>query len=298
MLVLMDIIFLSIIAALLGATLGSFACAQVWRLRANQLRADKATGEEVDEAEYRRLKPLLKGTLRTDRSRCLSCGHTLAWFDLLPIVSWLAVRGKCRYCKKPIGWTEFLAEVGVGALFGLSVFFWPESLGEPLEVVKLAMWLVALVALTINFIYDMRWSLLVSWLNWLLIACGVLFAGISVAQSPDLWAALGSTFGAVMILGGLYALLWIVSRGRWVGDGDMYLGAGIALFLGDWRVAFVALFLANFVGTLVVLPGMMRGTLGRGAHIPFGPLLIVGGLLAWFFGKAIIFGYTSFMLMV
>lgn len=295
---LMSIVFLSICAGIMGAALGSFAAAQVWRLRATQLRAEKAAGDDIDVSEYKKLKPLLGQTFRTDRSRCLSCGHTLAWYDMVPVVSWLLVRGKCRYCKKPIGWTEFFAEVGLGLLFGLSVFFWQDSLSDPLEVVKLLLWLAALVMLTVNFIYDMRWSLLVGWLNWLLILCGVVFAGISIAQSPEPWVALSSTVGAVTILGGLYALLWVISRGRWVGDGDMYLGAGIALFLGHWQLAFVALFLANLVGTLVVLLGMIRGTLARGSHIPFGPLLIIGGLLAWFFGEMIIFGYTSFMLMV
>ena len=93
---------------------------------------------------------------------------------------------------------------------------------------------------------------------------------------------------AAIILSGVYALLYVVSRGRWIGFGDVKLTLGLALFLMDWRLAFLALFLANLLGTLLVLPEMLRGTVQRGARIPFGPLLIVGFLISWFFGARIV----------
>lgn len=292
----MDEWYIAVGLAVFGAAFGSFAGAQVWRLRAQQLVADKAAGESVDSAELKRLKPLLGKRVRDDRSRCLSCGHALAWYELLPVVSWLALRGRCRSCAQPIGWVELLLELSMAMLFGMSFLLWPGGVTDLLEVVKLLLWLVALVALAINFVYDARWFLLVPGLNWLLIGCGAVFAGISVYQAPDSLAALGSTLGGVAILGGLYAILWAVSRGKWVGEGDMYLGAGLALFLGDWLVAFVALFAANLVGTLAVAPQIVRGKMKRGAHVPFGPLLIIGSLLAWFFGAEIIMWYQSLLM--
>ena len=288
-------IALVIAGGFLGIVLGSFAGAQVWRLRARQLVADKKMGEKVDTKELARLKPLLGKKLQDDRSQCLSCGHTLRWYDLLPIVSWISLRGKCRYCTQPIGWTEFLLELTLGLTFALSVLLWPASLFEPLELIKLGLWLVALVALAINFVYDARWMLLVPALNWLLIGCGIVFSIITVLQSPDVMSATWSLLGAVLILGGLYAMLWVVSRGRWVGDGDMYIGTGLALFLGDWKLAFVALFMANVIGTLVVAPGLLSGKLARGSQVPFGPLLIIGGVLTWFLGDAIINWYQSLL---
>ena len=114
---------------LLGAVLGSFAGAQVWRLRAWQLKQDKAAGEKIDTTEWKKLKPLIGKKLKKDRSQCLSCHHDLAWKDLIPVVSWLRFGGKCRYCKAKIGYTEILLELGLGALFALSVWFWPESWG-------------------------------------------------------------------------------------------------------------------------------------------------------------------------
>ena len=105
----MDIPLIAILAVL-GALLGSFAVAQVWRLRARQLVIDERDGEPVDKAELRRLRGLLR-PVTGDRSECLHCHHQLAWYDLLPVVSWLSLSGKCRYCKAPIGTTELLAEV-------------------------------------------------------------------------------------------------------------------------------------------------------------------------------------------
>lgn len=279
----------------LGAALGSFAGAQVWRLRAQQVVYDKGAGHTVDAAELKRLQPLTKKTLRNDRSHCLRCRHELAWHDLLPVVSWLWLRGACRYCRAPIGITELLLEVGMALLFVASVMYWPGDLMMPLELLKLTLWLAALVILAINFVYDLRWSLLVGWLNWALIGCGVVFASITIFQSAQPVAALWSLAGALLILSGLYALLWLTSRGRWVGDGDIYLGAGLALFLGQWPLAFLALFLANAIGTAIVIPLMAMGKVGRGSHLPFGPLLIIGALVAWFVGPAIIQWYLDIM---
>ena len=151
-----------ILIGILGAAFGSFAGAQVWRLRARQLVEDKKAGEKVSAKELKKLSPLLKKTSK-DRSRCLSCGHILAWYDLIPLVSWLLLRGKCRYCKKFIGWTEFFLEVGMAALFALSVFLWPMPLASFWQIMMLALWLAALVLLAIVLgtlgKVDVVWSL-------------------------------------------------------------------------------------------------------------------------------------------
>lgn len=285
------ILFLGI----LGASLGSFVGAQVWRFRASHLDEDRKLGEEYDKSELKKLKPLLGKSIKQDRSRCLSCGHELRWYDLLPLVSWLTLRGKCRYCRQPIGWTEFLLEVGMAALFVLFAIFWPGSLNEPLEVVKLSIWMLALVPLAINFVYDMRWMVLISYCNWAIIGLGALYALIVIVQSGDWVASLLSVASSVLILGGIYGLLWLVSRGRWIGDGDIYLGAGLGLLLADWKLALLGLFFANLIGTAIVLPGILAGKISRKTQTPFGPLLIAGALLSWFVGEGLISWYVSLL---
>lgn len=286
-----------IVLGLFGLILGSYAAATVWRLRARQLVEDKKAGEKVDAKEYKKLLPLTKETTRSDRSRCLHCGHTLAWYDMVPLVSWLSLGGKCRYCRKSIGSFEPLVELGMAALFVISYLVWPLSLDTALGVAQFVLWLMALVMLTILFIYDMRWFLLPDRMMYPLIVASGLFALLSVLAAANAVTALMTLAVAIIILSGLYYLLWVVSKGQWIGFGDVKLGLALALLLGDWQLAFIALFSANLLGCLLVIPGMMAGKISRSTRIPFGPLLIAGAAIAFFAGQPIIQWYMGLTLL-
>ena len=159
MIVLMEwIVYLALV--LLGVCLGSFAGATVWRLRARQLVHDKKHKQHVNELEYKKLSPLASGGLKSDRSRCLHCSYTLKWYDLIPVLSWLVLRGKCRNCKKRIGYFELIIELGVAAFFVVSYALWPTELQTGLEIARFIVWLAAGVALAILFAYDQKWFLL------------------------------------------------------------------------------------------------------------------------------------------
>lgn len=288
---------IAIILGLFGLLFGSFAGATVWRLRARQLAEDKAQGEHVEEKEFLQLKPLNEGTYTSkDRSRCLHCGHQLAWYDLLPLVSWVSLRGKCRYCRKSIGWFEPLMEVAMASFFVVSYLVWPEAL-QGWEVLRFALWLLIGVGLLILFAYDQKWFLLPDVVTFPLIGLASGMALIQVAQAPNHLTAVWSVAGAVAILSGLYLLIWWVSRGRWVGFGDVKLGLVLALVLGDWVLAFVALFAANLIGCLVIIPGLVSKRLERTSRVPFGPFLILGMVVAFFVGQPVIDWYTTLSFM-
>lgn len=282
-----------VLVGFLGAILGSFAGAQIWRLRARQLVEDKKAGEKVDQKELKKLSPLIK-KISKDRSRCLSCGHELKWHDLIPVVSWVAGLGRCRYCKAFIGWTEILLELVMAGLFVASVAFWSGSLTDIWQVALLVLWLASLVLLAILFVYDLRWLLLPDVINIPFIVLGAIFAGIKVCLAGGFSKNLMTLFGSIAILSGIYMVLYLFSKYRygedktWIGFGDVKLGLGLGLFLGNWLLAFAALFIANLIGTLLVLPSMVRGKLQATSRICFGPLLIVGFLLAWFFSRQIL----------
>lgn len=278
----MDIVLI-VTLALMGALLGSFAVAQVWRLRAAQLVQDEKDGEPVNKAELRNLRRLLRPA-HTDRSECLSCHHQLAWYDLVPIVSWLSLGGKCRYCRAPIGYTEVVAEVGLAAVFALSYIAWPYPLVTPGQVAAFVVWLVACVAMTILFVYDAKWSLLPFGLNMLLIALGVAYAVLQYAVGGVPFD-LVSLAGAITLLGGIYLLFSVFG---WVGMGDGILGIGLALFVGSWQLAFLALFVANLLGCLMIIPLYLNKKLHRKLKIPFGPFLIAGAVIAVLAGNWLI----------
>lgn len=285
-------IALIVIIGLLGAFLGSFSVAQVWRLRAHQLIDDEHEGEKIDKAELKQLKGLIRPVMR-DRSECLHCHHQLAWYDLIPIVSWLSLIGKCRYCHKPIGYTEIVAEVSLAVVFIASYIMWPLPLGSVVQVTGLALWLIACTTMTILFVYDAKWSLLPFAINILLIGIAGVYVIIEVVSGVhvDPWSLLG----AVVLLGGLYLLFSLFG---WVGMGDGILGIGLALLLGRWQYAFLALFIANLLGCFMLIPLYARRDLHRHARIPFGPFMILGTIIVMLFGGWLldqIFGTTGYL---
>jgi prepilin signal peptidase PulO-like enzyme (type II secretory pathway) len=288
----MEQVFIYTILVLSGAILGSFAGAQVWRTRARQLAEDKKNKEKVNNKEYKRLLPLTKkGKCR--RSIDLDTGKQLPWYDLIPVVSWLALRGKSRFSGKPIGWLEPLFEFSMISFFVLSYAFWPYELHNLLAIIQFVLWLAAGVGLAILFAYDFKWSLLPNRPIIITLVIAVSSAIFSVLQTKNIWASLLSLAGAILILSGLYCLLYILSKGRWVGFGDTKLGLILALLLTDWSLAFVALFAANLIGCLIVLPNMIAGKMTPKTRIPFGPLLITGAVIAQFFGYQLVNWYAN-----
>jgi prepilin signal peptidase PulO-like enzyme (type II secretory pathway) len=292
----MDQLLVLGVLALFGLGMGSFAGATVWRLRARQLVEDKAAGEKVSSKELKNLEPLTKASFSQDRSQCLHCHHQLAWYDLIPLLSWISTGGRCRYCKAQIGWFEPVIELGVAVFFVTSYLLWPLSLDSTIAVAQFILWLAGGVGLTILFAYDLRWFLLPNVIMFPIMALAAMYALLGVMGRQDIGEAILSLVFAIIILSGLYLTLWVASKGKWIGFGDIKLGLVLALFLADWRLAFVALFAANLIGCLIVLPGLLTGKLSRGARVPFGPLLIGGGVLAMLLGQQIIEWYTSVLL--
>lgn len=279
----MEEILLCMALMLFGAALGSFAGAQVWRLRARQLVDDKKSGYKVSKKEYERLGGLVRSA-KSDRSECLHCHHRLAWYDMMPVVSWLTLGGKCRYCRKSIGIMEVLVEVGLGAAFALSYMYWPFTLDSSLEWLRFALWLVVCALMAILFVYDAKWSLLPFSINLALIAVALSYMVTSFLIAPFAPGEWLSLVVAVAMLAGLYFLFSIPG---WVGLGDSILGLGLALLLIRWEWAFLALFLANLLGCFMLIPLAVRGKLSRGTHVPFGPLLITGAFVAVLWGSDI-----------
>jgi prepilin signal peptidase PulO-like enzyme (type II secretory pathway) len=285
------VIYLALILS--GLCSGSFAGASMWRLRARQLVQDKADGEHVDPDEYLHLKKLTKASIFGDRSQCLHCSYTLEWYDMIPLVSWLSLGGKCRKCRKPIGYLEPMIELGVMAFFVISYAFWPYPLANSLEIARLILWLMAGVGLAILFAYDTKWSLLPDRTNFMVIGISLLSAFLVVIGASDKSNAILEIIGSVLILSGIYWVLYVISKGKWIGFGDVKLGLGLALLLADWKLAFIALFAANLIGCLIVLPPLIAGKLKRNSHVPFGPLLVAGFVFAGLAGNYLINIYFS-----
>lgn len=274
---------------ILGAALGSFAVATVWRLRALQLKADKTAGEHLNKAEVAFSNKFTQSFGLNDHSVCLHCDYRLRWFDLIPVISWILLRGKCRKCRKNIGYSEIIAEIGMGLVFVLSYAFWPLGTDTITGIVTLVLWAIMLVLLCIHFFYDLKWQLLPDRITTIFFAVAAVYWAIGWATNP--LATTSSiaidTAVSLAVLPGFYGLLYLVSKGNWIGLGDVKMLIPMALVLMSWQNSFLLLFLSNFIGCLVLLPAMLSKKVARGAHIPFGPFLIVGFVLVVLWGSAI-----------
>lgn len=296
--VLMETILLTAVLGMLGATLGSFAVASVWRLRAWQLASDQKQGETLTQEERTQLQRLqkLRGKSTTkDRSVCLHCGRTLGVIDLIPVISWMGLRGKCRTCKQPIGRTEFIAEVGLGIAVAASFLVWPYGMSDLLGVGVFIVWVAMLTLLTIHIVYDAKWFLLLDVIS--IAISGLAVAFVLLLTMMGAWEAdlsqLQNSVLALLALPGFYGMLYVVSKGQWIGFGDVKLLIPLAIMLPGWPEALLVLFLANVLGCLWILPGITAKKISRSTRIPFGPFLIIAWLITMLWGKAIIAAYMG-----
>lgn len=264
---------LPVFFALAGAAFGSFVDAIAWRLHT-------------------------KRNFVTGRSECEHCHHKLGVLDLIPVISWVMLGGKCRYCKKPITPVAPLTELAMGALFLVSFLYWPAGFDTWQGTALFGLWLAYLVSLGVLFVYDLRWGLLPDVLVYPLIVLGLVDAGLQLSLVPGATAVDYSTHVVlgVAAMAGVYGLLYLVSGGRWVGFGDVKLAVFMGAVLG-WQKTLLVLMLANVIGLLVILPGLLTKKLNPKSHIPFGPFMIIAFVIAALAGDMIIRWYVeSFVL--
>ena len=263
-------IFAAVVIFWFGAIFGSFAGAMAWRIKK-------------------------KRDLVRDRSECEHCHKKLTPLDLIPVISWIVLRGKCRYCKKHIGTSTFLIELFLGGAFAASYLAWPFGFGEILSVIMFGLWLICLVLMAVLFVYDLRWSLLSDKVMWPLIAVSALLFVVRMLwlEAPALTIFYEFIYGLLPVTG-IYGLLYLISQGKWIGLGDVKLGVAMGLMLG-WQLALVALVVANLLGFLYVLPLLLAKKVERTSRLPFGPFLIVATVVAMLFGNQLIALYLRLL---
>lgn len=239
------------------------------------------------------------------RSACLSCQSGLQWYELLPVVSFVALRGRCRTCKVKIRAQYPLVELATGLLFFCIALraFALETTFVVASSVMLFYWIIAAL-LVVIFVYDLYHKIIPDVLVYSFIAFSLLQVFVTIAQDgllfvlPHMYALIA---GPVVALP--FFLLWALSRGTWMGFGDVKLALGIGWLLGV-SLGFSAIILAFWIGAVVSLGILVwqkvasRGRLTFKSEIPFAPFLIVGlGITAFFpFDFLMIGGYIASLL--
>jgi prepilin signal peptidase PulO-like enzyme (type II secretory pathway) len=247
---------------------------------------------------------------RRGRSRCPYCQRPLRWFELVPLLSFVIQAGRCRSCRRRIYWQYPLVELGSGLMFvlvpgkfGFSLLGW--------------LWLAAFLTLLLVAIIDFRFWIIPDKLNLFLVFLGLAIAGFyflsghyglvegkiwgsflgsqamvfwlgqTAIGQPSLWLnyLAGAVLGLVFV-GGIYFL----SGGRGMGFGDVKLAGAVGLLLG-WPDIVLALALAFITGSLASLILLAAKRKRWHDSLPFGPFIVLGVTLVFFFGYHIVNGY-------
>ncbi|KZE67339.1 hypothetical protein AWM68_19670 [Fictibacillus phosphorivorans] len=211
--------------------------------------------------------------LGVDRSQCDHCERQLHWYELFPIVSILAARGKCKTCQKQIPLLYTLVEFGTGALYSFSYIKYGFSVELLLACSIVLLCAIITVSDLLYFIISDK----------VLIVFFVWFLALQVIFEYRGWvdAIAGSLLGFLFLL-----LLAILSKGG-MGGGDIKLMGVLGLVLG-FQGAYLTLMFASIVGVLVAIGGLATKKYTRKTAIPFGPYLAVGALVTFYYREELL----------
>lgn len=226
-----------------------------------------------------------KFNLLVPRSRCSSCGHGIAWFENIPVFSYLFLRGKCSVCGAPYGFRYPAVELATGALFAFCVWQWGWS-------VTALLWCGFSAALLALALIDWDTTLLPDDITLPLMWAGLVAAALQWNPPVSLPAALWGAVAGYVSLWLVYWVFKLVTGKEGMGYGDFKLLAALGAWFG-WTALVPLILMASVIGAVVGLVMKFYGGLREGGYIPFGPFLAGAGFTAMVFGPQSILRFVG-----
>ena len=266
----------AVLAGVFGLLVGSFLNVVIYRLPRILERQWADECAELAGKEPAHAEPF---NLGVPRSRCRQCGHVIRWYENIPVLSWLALRGKCSSCGTRIGLRYPLVELATGALFAWCVWSWgvtPSGLA----------WCGFCAAVLALALIDWDTTLLPDVITLPLLWAGLILAALRWTPLPLPQALWGAVAG--------YLSLWTVTQlfklatGRvGMGNGDFKLFAALGAWFG-WQALVPIVLMASVIGAIIGIALKFASRLREGGYVPFGPFLAGAGLTALLFGPSAI----------
>ena len=205
----------------------------------------------------------------TPGSYCPHCKHSLAWYDTIPLFSFIMLCGKCRYCKKAISWLypfiEIITLIVMLALFNtIDSHYW-------------FAYFVFFSALIVTIRSDLESMLISRFVTIFLIPAGFLFATLGILPISLSQSICGSIFGYMVLFGAAKLFSWLTSK-QGMGQGDLELLAFIGAFIGPWG-CWITLMLGSTIGALLGIVYITFSKQKNSIKIPFGPFLAFGAII-------------------
>lgn len=245
-----------------------------------------SVGSFINCAAYR----MHRGKSIHGRSFCDNCGHSLSFLDLIPLLSYLFLRGRCRYCGKRFSAEHFFVELFTGLLF-LSFY---SPIFSVFNLLHLLYFLIIASFLAFIFVYDFRHYIIPDIAVYSLIALSFLYRLLFSFLEKDgdiFFYSFASALGAFLF----FFSIFYISKGKWMGFGDVKYVIFMGFFLGFPNII-VGLFLSFLIGAIIGTVLLCLQKKGLRSEIPFGPFLIIGTLTAHFFGEQLVSLYLSCLL--
>ncbi|MFO7807338.1 MAG: prepilin peptidase [Candidatus Moraniibacteriota bacterium] len=236
-------------------------------------------------------------------SKCDFCGYKLRWYDNVPILSFLLLKGKCRKCGKELSWQYPLVEFSTGAVFVLTYLFLFQGktawMVDWIFLVEVGYHLLVVYLLFVIFVWDWKYLIIPDFLVLIGISATVAFEIYRSFETNCFFANLdcplsGGILGSLAI-GGFFGFLYFVSRGRWIGGGDVKIGFWLG-FLVKIKMAYFLILFSYLLGSVFAIFLLLFAKKKMKSQIAFGPFLVLSVYLIIFGKDAILKIWNSFLL--
>jgi prepilin signal peptidase PulO-like enzyme (type II secretory pathway) len=248
--------------AIFGLIIGSFLNAVIYRLHSGD-------------------------SIINSRSKCVHCNKQLKAYDLVPFFSWLFLKAKCRFCKKPISLQYPLVEISTAVLFiiGYYLIVAQGNIVDAFVWSQFIFYLISVSFLIVIFVFDHLYQLILDKVTFPFMILAIIF--IFALQMNWVEHILAGVAG-----GAWFGWQYAISKGKWIGGGDIRLGAVMGLLLG-WPGLLVALFLSYILGAIVSVYLLASKKAKQGAQIAFGTFLSLSTVITWLAGDQLLDWYLS-----
>lgn len=282
-----------------SACVGSFLNVVIYRLPVMMMNQWRCECEELlaeDETQKKNAEPPAKFNLAWPPSRCPSCGHKIRFYENIPILSWLMLRGKCSQCQTPISIRYPSIELLTAALSTLIIWLLHgDAPITPDNLLRIGAELLLLWGIITATFIDLDHMVLPDSITLPLLWLGLVLsiAGLGIAPNE---AILGAVIG-YLSLWSVYWLFKLLTGKEGMGYGDFKLLAVFGAWLG-WQHIPVIILLSSLVGALLGILVLYLQKKGKETPIPFGPYIAIAGIVSWLWGEQIIQYYLENMLHV
>lgn len=270
------------LVGLFGLLIGSFLNVVIYRL---PKMMERQWAEECAELAGTPPEPSERFNLLAPRSRCSSCGHVIAWYENIPVLSYLWLRGKCGVCRTPYGLRYPLVELVTGGLFFFCAWRW----GSSLTTLAWCGFSAALVALAM---IDWDTTLLPDDITLPLLWAGLIAAALQWNPSVSLTSALWGAVAGYLSLWLVYWAFKLATGKEGMGYGDFKLLAALGAWFG-WQALVPIILMSSVIGAIIGIGMKFTSGLREGGYIPFGPFLAGAGFTALVFGPQAILRFIG-----